>query len=219
MSQPHTLDKQGWHSRGYLPHFSGGATPQSITIRLFDSLPQVLLDRWTYELSFDRPEEREAELRRRIEAHLDKGIGSCWLANPVIANLIQDALLYFDDERYNLNCWTVMPNHVHLIISPLTRFSLTRIMHSLKSFTANEANKVLRRRGTFWMPDYFDRYIRDERHFAAAVAYIENNPVKAGLCKKASDWKFGSAGFGRRRRSSSVLGLRTRCPRSQVIFC
>ena len=195
MSQSHPLDKHGWHSRGYLPHFSGGSIPQSITIRLFDSLPQVLLDRWTYELSFDRPKEREAELRRRIEAYLDNGIGSCWLADPVIANLIQDALLYFDEERYKLNCWTVMPNHVHFIATPIEQFSLTRIMHSLKSFTANEANKVLHRHGTFWMPDYFDRYIRDEEHFAAAVAYVENNPVKAALCEKASDWKFGSAWF------------------------
>ena len=160
MTQPHALDKFGWHSRGYLPHFDGGSIPQSITIRLFDSLPHILLDRWSYELSFNRPEQREAELRRRIEAHLDMGIGSCWLADAQIAKLVQNALLHFDNQRYKLSCWTIMPNHVHLIATPLPPFSLTRIMHSLKSFTANETNKVLCRRGTFWMPDYFDRYIR-----------------------------------------------------------
>ncbi|HZE72719.1 MAG TPA: transposase [Pyrinomonadaceae bacterium] len=195
MTQPHALDKFGWHSRGYLPHFDGGSIPQSITIRLFDSLPDILLDRWSYELSFNRPEQREAELRRRIEAHLDMGIGSCWLADAQIAKLVQNALLHFDNQRYKLSCWTIMPNHVHLIATPLPPFSLTRIMHSLKSFTANEANKVLCRRGTFWMPDYFDRYIRNQKHFDAAVAYIKNNPVKAGLCKHAADWEFGSAWF------------------------
>jgi REP element-mobilizing transposase RayT len=51
------------------------------------------------------------------------------------------------------------------------------------------------RRGQFWMEDYFDRYIRDAQHFADAVAYIENNPVKARLCKHPADWPFSSARF------------------------
>jgi len=68
-------------------------------------------------------------------------------------------------------------------------------MKDLKSFTSHEANKILRQTGQFWMEDYFDRYVRDAKHFANAIAYIENNPVKAGLCEKASDWKFSSAWF------------------------
>ncbi|HEY8188950.1 MAG TPA: hypothetical protein VIF64_22975, partial [Pyrinomonadaceae bacterium] len=67
--------------------------------------------------------------------------------------------------------------------------------HSLKSYTAHEANKILCREGQFWLEDYFDRYIRNEEHFQNTVKYIENNPVKAGLCAKASDWPFSSAWF------------------------
>ena len=68
-------------------------------------------------------------------------------------------------------------------------------MKSFKSYTSHEANKILRQHGQFWMEDYFDRYVRDEKHFASAVAYIENNPVKARLCKKPEDWPFISAWF------------------------
>jgi REP element-mobilizing transposase RayT len=71
-------------------------------------------------------------------------------------------------------------------------------MHSLKSYTANEANKTLGREGRFWQKEYFDRYIRNARHFASVMAYIENNPVKARLCEKAEDWPFNSA--SRRKR-------------------
>jgi REP element-mobilizing transposase RayT len=73
--------------------------------------------------------------------------------------------------------------------------SLAGIMQSLKSFTANEANKKLNRQGTFWMPDYFDRYIRNQGHLAKAITYVENNPVKAGLCCRPKDWPFSSAWF------------------------
>ena len=56
-------------------------------------------------------------------------------------------------------------------------------MHSIKSYTAHEANRILNRTGQFWAKEYFDRYIRDHRHFASTIAYIENNPVKARLCQ------------------------------------
>ena len=190
-----TPKSYGWHSRGYLPHFDGGSIPQSITFRLFDSLPQSVLDQWSHELSLQAEADREAELRTRIDAYLDKGYGSAYLRNTSVATIVQDALLFFDEQRYLLSAWVVMPNHVHVLTTPLPGHPLSKIMHSLKSFTSNEANKVLRRSGTLWMPDYHDRYIRNEKHFAGAVTYIENNPVKAGLCKRPSHWKFSSAWF------------------------
>ena len=53
-------------------------------------------------------------------------------------------------------------------------------------------------RGTFWMVDYYDRFIRDGRHLARAIAYVERNPVKAGLCREAQDWPFSSARLRKR---------------------
>src|SRR5438034_10983074 len=88
----------GRHSRGYLPHFDAGEVFQSITFRLHDSMPQILLDKWKHELA-NESENREDELRYRIEAYLDRGMGACYLADEGIASLVQSALLHFDGER------------------------------------------------------------------------------------------------------------------------
>ena len=185
----------GWHNRGYLPHFDGGAITQAITFRLFDSLPKTVLEEWSHELAQQSPDLRDNEIRKRIAAYLDQGHGSCYLKQPPVAKIVQDAILFFDLDKYLLSAWVVMPNHIHLVTTLLPGKRLSSIMQSLKSFTANEANKTLKRSGTFWMPDYFDRYIRNERHLAAAIAYVENNPVKAGLCRRPEDWSFSSAWF------------------------
>jgi REP element-mobilizing transposase RayT len=192
------LSDAGWHSRGYLPHFDGGEIAQTVTFRLADSLPQHVLERWKRELSKDASSEEDHILRKRIEHYLDQGYGSCALKNPRAAGLVQASLLHFDGERYRLSSWVVMPNHVHLILTPCHGWSLSRIMKDMKSFTSREVNKLVNRRGQFWMEDYFDRYVRDAKHFASAIAYIENNPVKARLCANPEDWPFSSAWFNAR---------------------
>jgi REP element-mobilizing transposase RayT len=189
------LREAGWHSRGYLPHFDGGELAQTINVRLSDSLPQAVLKRWEKELAVNPTATAEAVLRRRIERYLDQGYGSCELKDARIAGIVQESLLRFDDQRYQLSAWVVMPNHAHMILTPQASWSLSEIMKSLKSYTSHEANKILGRSGQFWMEDYFDRYIRDKKHFATAIAYIENNPVKAGLCDRPEDWPFSSAWF------------------------
>jgi REP element-mobilizing transposase RayT len=164
-----------------------------VTFRLADSLPAERLRQWREELSV-LPKDKEAvEYRRRIEEYLDRGEGSAWLQEPRIAQIVQDALLYFDGDRYRLHAWTVMPNHVHTLFTPAGAFSLSGIVHSWKSFTAKEANRNLNRQGHFWQGEYFDTFIRDQRHLSGTFEYIENNPVKAGLCARPEDWLFGSA--------------------------
>jgi REP element-mobilizing transposase RayT len=117
------------------------------------------------------------------------------MKDPRIAALVESALLYFDNVRYRLPAWVVMPNHVHALLIPTTGFSLEDILHSWKSFTSNEANKKLRRNGRFWQEDYYDRFIRSGQHYVDAIDYIENNPVKARLCHRPEDWPFSSARF------------------------
>jgi putative DNA methylase len=82
-----------------------------------------------------------------------------------------------------------------MLCTPSPGEPLARIMHSIKSFTSSEANKILNRNGRFWQKEYFDRYIRNAKQFAKTIAYIENNPVKANLCDDPEDWSFSSAGF------------------------
>ncbi len=189
---------KGWHSRGYLPHFDQPELIQSVTFRLHDSVPVAEIERWKEELAWrqelaaDHP--AVVELRRKIEKFEDAGHGECHLRNPQIAELVQDALLHFDGERYRLIAWCIMPNHVHVLIETLHGYPLGDVVHSWKSFSAKEANKLLGRSGPFWMEDYHDRFIRDANHLANVTGYIHQNPVKAGLVAAAGDWAFSSLG-------------------------
>jgi REP element-mobilizing transposase RayT len=175
---------------------------QSIGFRLADAVPLVLIEMWKQQLHVDRhtpaTDPRMIGLRRKIDRYEDVGHGSCVLRNPRAAAIVEAALLYFDRERYSVIAWCVMPNHVHVMIEPYEGFTLPIILHSWKSYTAKEINKLLRKRGQFWLEEYHDRYIRNERHFHTMVSYIENNPVKAGLCREAAQWAHSSARFSAR---------------------
>jgi putative transposase len=174
---------KGWHSRGYLPHFDSPETVQFITFRLADSLPQMVREAIRH---------REDDVHR-IDRELDVGLGACWLGRPEIASLVEDALLHFDDKRYRLLAWCLMPNRVHVIVEVLHGHSLSDIVRSWKSFTAHRANARLGRTGSFWHADYFDRYMRNEAHLAQTIGYVEQNPVKAGLVREPRDWTWSSA--------------------------
>ena len=189
------LRAAGWHSRGYLPHFDGIAKPQFITIHLADSIPKSVIKRWNRELRLMPYEQERILLQRRIEKYLDLGYGSASLKQENIATMVQDSLLKFDGSRYQLFSWVIMPNHVHALMRRAEDQSLETILQAFKSYTAHEANKRLGRHGKFWMEEHFDRHIRNEKHFANTVRYIDQNPVKARLCKQPSDWPFSSAYF------------------------
>jgi len=187
-----------WYSRGYLPHYDSFRKLQSITFRLADSLPQSKLHQLELEIESCPESVREAERRKRIEHWLDAGMGSCALKHPQVAGVVQDTLLKFDGTRYRLIAWCIMPNHVHVLIEP--KEELARILQSWKSYTgrwamANSAELGLSvpREGHFWMREYWDRYIRDEKHFRNVVDYIQANPVKAGLCREPQDWPWSSS--------------------------
>ena len=204
---PRLRTPKEWYSRGYLPHCDSLQKLQSITFRLADSLPQSKLRQMELEIGFCPESSREAERRRQIEKWLDAGMGSCVLKHGKVAGLVQETLLKFDGERYRLIAWCIMPNHVHVLIEPGE--PLSRIVQSWKSFTgrwinANKAELGLGVPGkTVWMREYWDRYIRDEKHFSQAVNYIHENPVKAGLCHEPNEWAWSSAG-----NAEPQLGLR-----------
>jgi REP element-mobilizing transposase RayT len=194
-------EQKVWHSRGYLPHWEAGDIPQSITFRLADSLPKTVLQHWRIELDQLADGARDRERRKRIEMALDSGHGSGALATPAVGEIIENALLHFDAQRYRLHAWVIMPNHVHVLVTPLGE-TLSDIVQAWKSFSARRVNAVLDRRGVFWAPEYFDRAIRDGAHYANVVEYIAMNPVKARLCAQAQDWRFSSAWKGRGASSS-----------------
>ena len=186
-----------WRSRGYLPHWEAGEVAQSITFRLADSLPTVALEELEKRLRALPNDEASAERRMQFERALDKGHGEAWLSDGRIAELVEGAFLHFDGDRYRLHAWVVMPNHVHVVVTPIGKWTLASIAHSWKSFAATAANRLLNREGAFWAREYFDRAIRDDAHCANAVRYVERNPVKALLCERADQWRFSSAWYGR----------------------
>ncbi|MFO7896123.1 MAG: transposase [Candidatus Cloacimonadales bacterium] len=175
---------KGWYKSNFLPHCDCAEVYQFITFRLYDSVPADVIQKWKDELRIidnTEADSKEAiELQMKILKYEDNGYGECFLKDKKIAQVVADALFYFDGERYDLYEWCIMPNHVHVLIKPRKNNSLPDIIHSWKSFTANKANKILQRTGKFWMRDYFDRYIRNDNHYQAVVNYIRNNaPLKS----------------------------------------
>jgi REP element-mobilizing transposase RayT len=179
------MTHKGWHSRGYLPHFDSAETVQFVTFRLADSLPRAVAA-----TLLNLPDSFV-----HIDQQLDTGLGSCWLREPAIAEIVEQALLHFDGERYRLLAWCIMPNHVHVIVAPVGGSTLGAIVQSWKSFTAKEANRRLSRSGSFWHQDYFDRYMRSENHLETTIAYVENNPVTVGLASTPDAWRWSSGRF------------------------
>jgi REP element-mobilizing transposase RayT len=129
--------------------------------------------------------ETEAEYHKRfssvIDRHLDEGHGSCLLREPANADIVARAFEHFDHSRYLLHAWVIMPNHVHLLLSPCAEFPLSRIVAGWKRFTATKIHARNRGSGSVWQKDYFDRLIRDWDHFINVARYIRGNPSKASL--------------------------------------
>jgi REP element-mobilizing transposase RayT len=136
---------------------------------------------------------------RRWDVQLDEiRSGPRWLENPQIAACVQDALVRGERflGQYHLHAYVVMPNHVHILITP--EIFLCRIMRGLKGVSARDANRVLGRSGkVFWQDESYDHWVRSEKEFWKIVSYIENNPVKAGLVSKPEDWRWSSAAVRR----------------------
>ena len=186
VSLPPTREEQivgfrGWHERGYLFHRDEPGLTQFVTFRLADSVPAELRDEWEKLLRIEDDRARRIE----IEAWLDLGHGECHLKDERISCLVADALRHFDDDRYTLKAWTIMPNHVHVLFVT-SETPMAEIVQTWKQYTGTRANRLLGRKGAFWQADYWDTYMRDVEHEQRTVRYIRNNPVKVGL---TTDWK------------------------------
>ena len=185
------IPRAEWHSRGKLPHWEAGEAAQAVTFGLADALPRAVVQAIISEVV---PTQR----RERFEAMLDAGRGAAILKDPRAAGIVQESFPHFDARRYRLHAWCVMPNHVHVLFTPNEGVSLSSLIHSWKSFTAKAINAALDRTGTLWREEYFDRAIRGDEHYADTLAYIENNPVKAGLAAPVEDWPWSCASRGAR---------------------
>jgi REP element-mobilizing transposase RayT len=178
----------GWHQRGYIPHCDFPGATQLVTLRLQDSMPAGRRSEWAAMLRLADQRER----RTQLEAYLDRGFGACQLSDPTIATLAENALRFFDGQRYQLQAWVMMPNHLHVLVD-IWQTPMAEVAKSWKQFIARHANQQLRREGRLWEREYWDTMIKDESHWRKAVHYIEANPVKAGFVQAASEWAWSSA--------------------------
>ncbi len=196
--------------RRNLPHIQPPGAIFFVTCRLADSIPQEALSTLHEEF-----EKRKAELERmpdgperakrlarekslffgKWDAALDAGTGSNYLENPEVALLVVETLHHFNNQLYYLICYSIMPNHMHFLIRPMQKsegeyFPLAKINHSIKGYTAVEANRLLNRSGKFWQHESFDHFSRSEAESRRIARYIVNNPVKAGLVKEWRQWSY-----------------------------
>ena len=184
--------------RTRLPHWDTDQGAYFVTFNLADAIPQAFRERLRIE-RYIRIKELErlkhrataAELKaidrvlhERAEEYLDIGEGACFMRDPRVADVVENALTHFDRSRYLLFAWSIMPNHVHVLLNAYQR--IDRILHSWKSFSAKEANRILGCEGSFWQEDYFDHTIRNPEEFDRIVRYVVENPSKAGL----PDWRW-----------------------------
>ena len=187
-----------------LPHWSQAGAMAFITWRTHDSMPRQVLEQWfddrtrllqshginpgTHDwqeklLRLDRPVARKILdiLWNRWHDALDSGYGACVLRQRESAAIVSESLRHFDDSRYVLLDFVVMPNHVHLIASFPGEQAMLQQCESWKHFTATQINRRLGVKGRFWQQEAFDHLIRTEKQFQYLRQYIANNPKKAGL--------------------------------------
>lgn len=189
-----------------LPHWQPPEAEYFITFRLAGSLPKEAITKIkAIEKQLRKKSNQEVDclttkINRKIfekyEELLENGrYGPLWLKKPDVAKLVCEAIEYRDETQYDLYSYCVMPNHVHLVFKLLrnkeeTDYPVTKILQSLKRFTAKKANKILNRTGQFWQHESFDRVIRDAEELESTIRYVLNNPVKAGLVENWQNWSF-----------------------------
>ena len=174
-----------YHERR-LPHWDVVGQPLFVTFRLHGSLPAGRL--------FAPATITNGKAFVLMDRLLDSAAaGPRHLSDPQIASLVvgclRDGQRKFD--RYEMHSFVVMPNHVHLLVTP--KVPATKWLGPLKGFSAHEANRILGLTGRpFWQNESFDHLVRSGE-FERIRSYIENNPVKAGLAAEPSDFEWSSA--------------------------
>lgn len=193
-----------------LPHFQPEGSIFAITFRLAFSLPAKTKRRLKEEKrEYDRisknlsgselqayTNEFDKKYFEEFDNFLDKYSKSpMWLSIDEIAQEVANSIHFQEHKLYILHAYCIMPNHVHMIIQPQKSqgedfYSIAKILYSLKRYTANSCNKILKRNGQFWQHENYDHFVRDEKDLAYQIYYLLYNPVKAKLIDKTQNWKY-----------------------------
>ncbi|MDQ1637168.1 MAG: REP-associated tyrosine transposase [Pyrinomonadaceae bacterium] len=204
------LDYKASYHRN-LPHIQPPGATLFVTFRLAGSLPRVVIaqwqkeQRWLSHLAKTNPsyhrrvkDDFERKWFAKFEEILDgAAVGPVWLRDEPIAAIVADSLHHRHGKAYRLDAFSIMGNHVHAVIKPLSVLgdedldqSISAILQSLKGYTSFKCNRVLGREGEFWAHESYDHWNRDNDEWHRIVAYVLNNPVKAGCVKRWQDWRW-----------------------------
>ncbi len=215
-----------------LPHWSQIGTICFITFRTNDSIPKDVLELWTRQREdwlkrhginphFDSWRQQLRELDRRVQVeffrefsdqwhkHLDACHGECVLRQPELAEIVAQSLRHFDDNRYDLTDYVVMPNHVHVLAAFPDEDAMLAQCESWKHFTATQINRRLQRSGRFWQRDGFDHLVRTADQIEALRRYITRNPGNARL--RDGEFLHESKSLGQSRERVNVAASLPRC--------
>ncbi len=176
--------------RRSLPHWEQPGGVYFVTFRTADSIAKELIDDYhekhdrlvgAYErLAPDKRVDIEREVVRlycrTMDRSLDAGAGACLFSRATETGLMSSALTHFDGERYDLFAWSVMPNHVHVVMRCLEGHPMSKVLHSWKSFTATKLNRIHETKGEFWQKEYFDHLIRSQHDLTRLCNYVHCNP-------------------------------------------
>ncbi len=207
-----------YHSR--MPHIHPQGATFFITFCLQNSLPIKIVQQLKQELhanikQFNKEKSHDKEIKiyntqkryfGKLDSSLDKiKTGAMWLKNPKVAQIVVNRLKELEEKGlYHLVCYSIMPNHVHILLDLSKQLSentednmlennympLSNIMKLIKGASARWCNQALNRTGKFWQKDSYDHYVRGERELENIIYYILNNPVKAGFVKEWRDYTF-----------------------------
>ena len=185
------------------PHWSQAGAIVFVTFRTKDSVPRSVVERWTREknewlhrrgmqvgemwhdviLKLDEVTQREfrKHFNRCREDFLDTCSGRCLLRRPELAKIVAESLLYFDEERYRMGDFVVMPNHVHLLAAFASPENMEKQFDSWLHYTAAQINECIGEQGHFWQQEPFDHLVRSSEQYDYLRRYIKENPTKANL--------------------------------------
>jgi len=196
-----------------LPHLQPQGGILFITFRLNFPIPKHFIQEYlryrdVLAVSREKSAKNEAQAMNDTDASItrkklfalsdgiyDRCSSEVLLTKPeAIATILSDKLLALQNSLYYLFAYTIMPNHVHLLIKPLLgeqgQIPVAEIMRRIKGGTARQMNLILGREGTLWFREYYDHWVRDYRELMNIVEYIRQNPVKARLVKDPEEWKW-----------------------------
>ena len=114
--------------------------------------------------------------------------------SPGSRSIVLETCLIGNGELFELHAVVVMPDHVHLLLTPATDeqgpVSIPEIMQAIKGTSAHRINRYLGTKGRVWQDESFDRAMREVENVRGKIEYILANPVWAGLVKSPFDYRW-----------------------------